>query len=115
MNDEIISRLMVELDKLAQYVSPGNKFTSEWIEDEYSGVTTMRNEGKPSYRNEYRIINVITEGRTKVLLKHKDKLALFVPSFKIMKSIEDALKEEFNSHRHAKEINADLEKLETMM
>ncbi|KAL3854094.1 hypothetical protein ACJMK2_013373 [Sinanodonta woodiana] len=111
MNDDNIVQLNDELDKLAQYVPPGNTFTSEWLEDAYSGVTTMRNEGKPSYRNKYRIIKILIEARTKVLLKHKDKLALFVPLFEIIQSIEDALKEEFNSRRHAKEINDDFKKL----
>ncbi|KAL3879485.1 hypothetical protein ACJMK2_031781 [Sinanodonta woodiana] len=82
MNDENIAQLIVELDKLTPFVPPGNTFTSEWLEDAYSGVTSMRNDGKPSYRNEYRITKVLIEARTKVLLKHKDKLVLFVPSLK---------------------------------
>jgi hypothetical protein len=114
MNDENIAQLIVELDKLAPYVPAGNTFTSDWLEQEYSGVTAMRDQGKPSYRNEYRIIKLLIEARTKVLLKHKDKLVLFVPSFKIIRSIEDALKEEFNSRQHAKTINTDLENLANM-
>ncbi|KAL3886043.1 hypothetical protein ACJMK2_026268 [Sinanodonta woodiana] len=109
MNYKNITSLIVELDKHAQYVPDGNTFTSEWLEQEYSGVTAMRDQGKPSYRNEYRIIKILIEARTKVLLKHRDKLALFVPSAKIIKSIEDAIKEEFNC-RHAKSINDELKK-----
>ena len=70
----------------------------------------MTDQGKPSYQNEYRIIKVLIEARTKVLLKQKDKLVLFVPSFRIIKSIEDALKEEFNSRRYSKVDNVDLAK-----
>ncbi|KAL3884543.1 hypothetical protein ACJMK2_024677 [Sinanodonta woodiana] len=79
MNDINIVELIVELDKLAPYVPAGNTFTSEWLEQEYSSVTSMRDQGKPSYRNEYRIIKILIEARTKMLLKHKDKLVLFVP------------------------------------
>ncbi|KAL3859074.1 hypothetical protein ACJMK2_009316 [Sinanodonta woodiana] len=114
MNDENIAQLIVEFDKLAQYVPSGNTFTSEWLEQEFSTVMSMRYQGKPSYRNEYRIIKILIEARTKVLLKHKDKLALFAPSFKIITPIEDAFKEEFNSRHHAKTVNADLEKLANM-
>ncbi|KAL3890144.1 hypothetical protein ACJMK2_002436 [Sinanodonta woodiana] len=114
MNDENIAQLIIELDNLSQYVPPGNTFTSAWLEDEYSGVRSMRNQGKQSYRNEYRVINILIDARTKVLLKHKDKLAPFVPRFKIVKSIGDALKEEFISRQQAKSINAYLAKLANM-
>ncbi|KAL3871384.1 hypothetical protein ACJMK2_039388 [Sinanodonta woodiana] len=114
MNDEHIAQLIIKLDKLAQHVPPGNTFTNAWLEDEYSGVTSMRDQGKPSYRNEYKIIKILIEARTNVLLRHKDKLALFVASFKMVKSIEDALKEEFNSRQQAKSINADVDKLAYM-
>ncbi|KAL3889303.1 hypothetical protein ACJMK2_001647 [Sinanodonta woodiana] len=110
MNDENIAQLIVELDKLSEYVPPGNTFTIDWLENEYSTVTAMRCQGKLSYRNEYRIIKILIESLTKVLVNHRDKLVLLVLSFKIIKSIEDALKEEFNSLQHAKMINSDLEK-----
>ncbi|KAL3881405.1 hypothetical protein ACJMK2_027850 [Sinanodonta woodiana] len=110
MNVENTAQLIVELDKLAPFVPPGNTFTSEWLEQEYSAVTSMRDQGKPSNRNEYRIIKILIEARTNVLLKHRDKLVLFVPASRIIKSIENALEKEFNSRQHAKAIN-DLEKL----
>ncbi|KAL3832629.1 hypothetical protein ACJMK2_024257 [Sinanodonta woodiana] len=88
MNDENIAQLIVELDKLAPLVPSGHTFKSAWMENEYSGVTSMRDQGKPSYRNEYRIIKIIIEARTKVLLKNKDKLVLFVPASRIIKAIE---------------------------
>ncbi|KAL3885576.1 hypothetical protein ACJMK2_025627 [Sinanodonta woodiana] len=111
MNDENLAHLIVELDKLAQYIPAGNTFTSAWLENEYSTVTSMRDQGKPSYRHEYRIINILIEARTKVLLKNREKLVLFVPTSRIIESIEDALKEEFNSRQHSKAINDDMEKM----
>ena len=111
MNDENIAQLIVELDKLALLVPSGNTFTSAWLENEYAGVISMRDQGKPSYRNEFRIIKILIEARTKVLLKNKDKLVLFVPASRIIKTIEEALKEEFNERKNAKEVNADLEKI----
>ncbi|KAL3883076.1 hypothetical protein ACJMK2_029369 [Sinanodonta woodiana] len=114
MNDENIAQLIVELDKLAPLVPPGNTFTSAWLQNEYSSVTSMRDRGKPSYKNEYRIIKVRIEARTKVFLKNRDKLVLFVPASRIIKSIEDALKEEFDERQHSKEFNSDLEKLLSM-
>ncbi|KAL3881771.1 hypothetical protein ACJMK2_028165 [Sinanodonta woodiana] len=114
MNDENIAQLIVELDKLALFVPSGNTFTSVWLENKYSTVISMRDQGKPSYRNEYRIKKILIEARTKVSLKNRDKLVLFVPASSIIKSIKDALKEEFNSRQHAKEINAYLEKLLSM-
>ncbi|KAL3874170.1 hypothetical protein ACJMK2_037218 [Sinanodonta woodiana] len=109
MNDENIAQLIVELDKLALYVPVGNTFTSDWLEHEYSGVTSMRDQGKPSYRNEYRIMQILIEARTNVLSKQRDKLVLFVPASRIIKSLEDALKEEFNYRQHTRTINDDLE------
>ncbi|KAL3877737.1 hypothetical protein ACJMK2_035400 [Sinanodonta woodiana] len=114
MNDENIAQLIIELDKLAPLVPSGNTFTSTWLENEYAGVISMRDQAKPSYRNEYRIIKIPIEARTKVLLKNKDKLVLFVPASRIIKAIEEALKKEFNERKNAKEINADLEKLLNM-
>ncbi|KAL3879881.1 hypothetical protein ACJMK2_032158 [Sinanodonta woodiana] len=114
MNDENIAQLIVELDKLAPLVPSGNTFTSTLLENEYAGVTSMRDQGKPSYRNEYRIIKILIETRTKVLLKNRHKLLLFVPVSRIIKTIEDALKEELNERKNTKEINADLEKLLNM-
>ncbi|KAL3851630.1 hypothetical protein ACJMK2_015363 [Sinanodonta woodiana] len=114
MNDENIAQLIVELDKLAPLVPSGNTFTSAWLENEYPGVTSLRDQGKPSYRNEYRIIKILIEARRKVLLKKRDKLVLFVLASRIIKAIEDVLKEDFNERRNAKEVNADLEKLLNM-
>ena len=51
MNNENIALLIVELDKLLPYVPDGNKFTSAWLENEHAGVTSMRDQRKPSYRN----------------------------------------------------------------
>ncbi|KAL3858813.1 hypothetical protein ACJMK2_009066 [Sinanodonta woodiana] len=110
MDDENINQLCAELDKLLPLVSPGNNFTSEWLEQEYISVTSMRDQGKPSYRNEYRIINLLIESRTKVLLKNKDKLALFVPAGRIIRDIENSLKETYNERAQAKSVNAELEK-----
>ncbi|KAL3870477.1 hypothetical protein ACJMK2_038532 [Sinanodonta woodiana] len=87
MNDENIAALIVKLDKLSEYVPSGNTFTLEWLDQEYSGVTAMRDQGKPFYRNEYRIIKILIEARTPVLLKNRDKLALFVRSARIIRSI----------------------------
>ena len=111
MNDENIAQLIIELDKLAPYVPPRNTFTREWLEQEYSGVTSMRDQGKPSYRNEYRIIKLLIKARTKVLLKHKYKLMLFVPTGRIIKSIEDALKQDYEEHQQAKSVNEEYMKL----
>ncbi|KAL3871157.1 hypothetical protein ACJMK2_039173 [Sinanodonta woodiana] len=115
MNDENIALLITELDKLAPLVPSGNTFTSTWLENEYAGVLAMRDQGKPSYQNEYRIIKILIEARTKVLLKNKDKLVLFVPASRIIKAIEEALKEEFNECKNAKYSNADLDKLFNML
>ncbi|KAL3871445.1 hypothetical protein ACJMK2_039442 [Sinanodonta woodiana] len=114
MNDENIAQLIIKLDKLAPLVPSGNTFTSTWLENEYAGVTSMRDHGKPSYRYEYRMIKILIEACTKVLLKNKDKLVLLVPASRIIKAIEDALKEEFNERQNAKVVNADLEKLLSM-
>ncbi|KAL3886321.1 hypothetical protein ACJMK2_026323 [Sinanodonta woodiana] len=114
MNDENIALLIIELDKLAPLVPSGNTFTSTWLENEYAGVTSMRDQGKPFYQNEYRIIKMLIEAHTKVLLKNKDKSVLFVPASRIIKSIKEALKEEFNERKNAKEVNANLEKLLSM-
>ncbi|KAL3864722.1 hypothetical protein ACJMK2_006379 [Sinanodonta woodiana] len=114
MNDENIAQLIIELDKLAPLVPTRNTFTSTWLENEYAGVLAMRDQGKPSYRNEYRIIKILIEARTKVVLKNKDKLVLFVPASRIIKAIEEALKEEYNERKNAKCINADLDKLLNM-
>ena len=92
-------------------VPPGNNFTSEWLEQEYLTVTSMRDQGKPSYRNEYRIIKLLIESRTKVFLKNKDKLALFVPAGRIIRNIENDLKETYNERAQAKYVNKELEKL----
>ncbi|KAL3865933.1 hypothetical protein ACJMK2_043278 [Sinanodonta woodiana] len=102
MNDENIAQLITELDKLTPFVQSGNTFTSTWLESEYAGVLAMRDQGKSSYRNEYRIIKILIEARTKVLLKNNDKLVLFVPASTIIKSIEEALKEEFYERKNAK-------------
>ncbi|KAL3886359.1 hypothetical protein ACJMK2_026357 [Sinanodonta woodiana] len=93
MNDDNIAQLIIELDKLAPLVPSGNTFTSSWLENEYAGVLSMRDQGKPSYRNEYRIIKILIESRTKVMLKHKEKLVLFVPASRIIKAIEVSLNE----------------------
>ncbi|KAL3848074.1 hypothetical protein ACJMK2_018955 [Sinanodonta woodiana] len=111
MNDENINQLCTELDKLVSLVPPGNNFTSEWLEQEYLSVTSMRDQGKPSYRNEYRIIKLLIEARTKVLLKHKDKLVLFAPSGRIIRDIEYDLKETYNERAQAKSVNAELDTL----
>ncbi|KAL3879232.1 hypothetical protein ACJMK2_031540 [Sinanodonta woodiana] len=92
MNDTNITQLSAELDNLLPLVPTGNNFTSEWLEQEYLSVTSMRDQGKPSYRNEYRIIKLLIESRTKVLLRNKDKLALFVPVGRIIRDIENNLK-----------------------
>ncbi|KAL3875339.1 hypothetical protein ACJMK2_033297 [Sinanodonta woodiana] len=96
MNDENIAALSIELDKLLLLVPSGNNFTSEWLEQEYLSVTSMRDQGKPSYRNEYRIIKLLIEARTKVLLKNKDKLSMFVPTDRIIRDIENYIKEAYN-------------------
>ena len=70
----------------------------------------MRDQGKPSYRNEYRIIKLLIEARTKALLKNKEKLALFVPASRIIRDIENDLKETYNERAQAKAVNAELEK-----
>ncbi|KAL3864907.1 hypothetical protein ACJMK2_006553 [Sinanodonta woodiana] len=114
MNDENIAQLIIELDKLAPLVPSGNTFTSTWLENEYAGVISMRDQGKPSYRNKCRIIKILIEARTKVLLKNKDKLVLFVPASRTIKAIDEALKEEFNERKNAKEVNADLDKMLNM-
>ena len=101
MNDENFAQLIIELDKLASLVPSGNTFTSTWLENEYAGAISVRGQGKPSYRNEYRIIKILIEVRTKVLLKNK--------------AIEEALKEEFNERKNAKYSNADLDKLFNML
>ncbi|KAL3848457.1 hypothetical protein ACJMK2_019313 [Sinanodonta woodiana] len=111
MNDENIAQLIVELDKLSQYVPAGNTLTSEWLEQEYLGVTIMRDQGKPSYINEYRIKKIFIEARTNVVLKQSDKLALFITACRIIKSIEDALKEIYNERQRAKDVNAEVEKI----
>ncbi|KAL3879087.1 hypothetical protein ACJMK2_031401 [Sinanodonta woodiana] len=111
MNDENIAALSTELDKLLPLVPPGNNFTSEWLEQEYLSVTLMRDQGKPSYRNEYRIIKLLIEARTKTMLKNKDKLALFVPASRIIRTIENSIKETYNERAQAKFVNAKLEKL----
>ncbi|KAL3866667.1 hypothetical protein ACJMK2_043949 [Sinanodonta woodiana] len=111
MDDENIAQLCTELDKLLPLVPPGNNFTSEWLEQEYLSLTSMHDQGKPSYRNEYRIIKLLIESRTKVLLKNKDKLAQFVPAGRIIRNIENLLKETYNERAQAKSVNAELEKL----
>ncbi|KAL3890126.1 hypothetical protein ACJMK2_002419 [Sinanodonta woodiana] len=111
MDDENISQLCNELDKLLPLVSPGNNFTSNWLEQEYLTVTSMRDQGKTSYRNEYRIIKMLIESRTKMLLKNKDKLAKFVPVGRIIRDIENLLKETYNEQAQAKSINAEYNKL----
>ena len=115
MNDENIAELIIELDKLAPLVPPGNHFTSEWLMNEYTDVTKTRNNGWQTYKNEYRIIKLLIDARTKVLLRNRDKLELFVPAFNIMKSIEDALKEEFEARKHGKSIISDLANIAAMM
>ncbi|KAL3885591.1 hypothetical protein ACJMK2_025642 [Sinanodonta woodiana] len=111
MDDENITQLCAELDKVLSLVPPGNTFTSEWLEQEYLRVTLMRDQGKPYYRNEYRIIKLLIESRTKVLLKNKDKLALFVPAGRIIRDIENSLKYIYNERGQDKSVNAELEKL----
>ncbi|KAL3860022.1 hypothetical protein ACJMK2_010196 [Sinanodonta woodiana] len=111
MNDENIAALSSELDKLLPLVPPGINFTSEWLEQEYLSVTSMRDQRKPSYRNEYRIIKLLIEARTKTMLKNKDKLALFVLASKIIRAIENSIKETYNKRAQAKSVNAELEKL----
>ncbi|KAL3882986.1 hypothetical protein ACJMK2_029287 [Sinanodonta woodiana] len=111
MDDENSSQLYAELDKFLPLVPPGNNFTSEWLKQEYFSVPSMRDQGKPSYRNEYRIIKLLIESRTKVLLKNKDKLALFVTAGRIIRGIENSLKETYNERAQAKFVNAKLEKL----
>ena len=104
MNNENIAQLIVELDKLLPLVPAGNKFTSEWLENEYAGVTSMRAAGKPSYRNEYRIIKLLVEARISVLLRHRDKMMLFIAAYK---KIEDSLKDIYNNRTAAKSVNAE--------
>ncbi|KAL3884526.1 hypothetical protein ACJMK2_024660 [Sinanodonta woodiana] len=111
MNDENITQLCTELDKLLPLIPPRNVFTSEWLEQEYLSVTLMRDQGKPSYRNEYRIIKLLIESRTKELLKNKDNLALFVPAGTIIRYIENSIKEKYHERVQAKSVNAELEKL----
>ncbi|KAL3865326.1 hypothetical protein ACJMK2_006926 [Sinanodonta woodiana] len=111
MNDENIAALSTELDKLLRLVPPGINFTSEWLEQEYLSVTSMRDQGKPFYRNEYRIIKFVIEARTKTMLKNKDKLSMFVPASKIIQAIENSIKETYNERAHAKSVNVELEKL----
>ncbi|KAL3864901.1 hypothetical protein ACJMK2_006548 [Sinanodonta woodiana] len=111
MNDENIAALSTELDKLLPLVPSGNNFTSEWLEQEYLSVISMRDRGQPSYRNEYRIIKLLIESRTKVPLKNKDKLPLFVPAGRIIKNIENELKETCNERAQATSLNEELEKL----
>ncbi|KAL3848106.1 hypothetical protein ACJMK2_018991 [Sinanodonta woodiana] len=101
MDDKNINQLCDKLDKLLPWVPPGNNFTSEWLEQEYLIVTSMRDQGKPSYRNDYIIIKLLIEARTKVLLKNKDKLALFVPAGRIIRDIENSLKETYNERAQA--------------
>jgi hypothetical protein len=96
MNDENINQLCAELDKLKDYIGDNKVLTSDYLEHEYEGVVSMRDLGKPSYRNEYRIIKTIIDARTKVLIRYKDKLPLFVPASKIIKSIEEQLKDIYN-------------------
>ena len=83
--------------------------------NEYTDVARTRSNGWPTYRNEYRIIKLLIDARTKVLLRNRDKLELFVPSFNIMKSIEDALKEEFEARKHGKSITSDLANIAAML
>ncbi|KAL3858036.1 hypothetical protein ACJMK2_012652 [Sinanodonta woodiana] len=111
MNHQNIAQLCDELDKLLPLVPPGNNFTSNWLEQEYLTVTSMRDQGKPSYRNEYRIIKMLIESRTKILSKNKDKLAQFVLVSRIIRYIENSLKETYNEQAQAKYINAELDKL----
>ncbi|KAL3879162.1 hypothetical protein ACJMK2_031471 [Sinanodonta woodiana] len=111
MNDENIAALSAKLDKLLPLIPVGNNFTSEWLEQEYLSVTSRRDQGKPSYRNEYRIIKLLIEARTKTLLRNKDKLSLFVPAGKIIRDIENSIKETYNERAQAKSVNAELEKL----
>ncbi|KAL3889494.1 hypothetical protein ACJMK2_001834 [Sinanodonta woodiana] len=111
MNDENISQLCTELDTLLPLVPPGHNVTSEWLEQEYLSVTSMRDQGKSSYRSEYRIIKLLIESRTKMLLRNKDKLALFVPAGRIIRDIEKDLKETYNERAHPKSVNAELDKL----
>ena len=80
MNDENITALTVELDKL---VPAGNTFTSEWLENEYAGVTSMRDQGRPSYRNEYRIVKLLIDAYTAAIVANHDKIMLFIPACKI--------------------------------
>ena len=111
MNDENIAQLCAELEKVAPLIPSGNNFTSEWLEQEYLTVTSMRDQGKSSYRNEYRIIKLLIESRTKVLLKNKNNLKQFVTASRIIRDIENSLKETFKEQADAKIINAELEKL----
>ncbi|KAL3842749.1 hypothetical protein ACJMK2_020735 [Sinanodonta woodiana] len=111
MNDENIAALSAELDKLLPLVPVGNNFTSEWLEQDYLSVTSMRDQGKPCYRNEYRIIKLLIEARTKTQLRSKDKLSLFVRAGRIIKDIENSIKETYNERSQAKSVNAELEKL----
>ena len=111
MNEENITLLCAELEKLAPLIPKGNNFTSDWLENEYLSVTSMRDLGKPSYRNEYRIIKLLIESRTKVLLKNRDKLKEFVVASRIIRDIENSLKETFKEQTEAKQLNAELAKL----
>ncbi len=112
MNDQNIAELCDELDKISQYVSPDNSiFTSKWIADEYKTVTDMQDRGRPSHRNEYRIIKTLIDASLLVLTKHKDKLAVFVPVCKIIRKIEKSIVEIFESEKSAKAVVEEMNKL----
>ena len=109
MNDENIAELSIELDKIIKLIPSGSTFTSKWLTNEYNSVVESRARGWQTYRNEYRIIKTLLTARSKVLLANRDKLVLFVPLFKIMKSIETSLKEEFENQKLIKIVDAELE------
>ena len=114
MNDGIIATLSVEIDKLAPFIPAGNTFTSDWLEQEYSGVTLQRERGQPSYRNEYRIVKLLIESYTAAIVAHRDKLELFIPACRIIKSIENSLKEIFNQRQQFKPVRDEIERILSM-
>ncbi|KAL3868779.1 hypothetical protein ACJMK2_041542 [Sinanodonta woodiana] len=111
MNDENIAQLIVELDKLAPYVPTGNTFTSVWLEQQYAGVTSMRDQGKPYYRNEYRIVKLLIKAYTATIVAHRDKIMIFIPACRIIKSIEDSLKEIYNQRQSFRPTRAEVERI----
>ena len=54
---------------------------------------------------------MLIDSRTKVLLKNKDRVKEFVTASRIIRDIENSLKETFKEQADAKAINAELDKL----